>query len=653
MTRAAPVTDVHVELRGVVRRYSTEVAALSGVDLVLRRQQSVAVVGRSGSGKSTLLNILGLLDRPDEGEVLVDGRRVDQDGDARRSQRRAGELGFVFQRAHLLGGLTTLENVVLGLRYARWPENTIHPRAEQALHDVGLEHRVHALARTLSGGEMQRVAIARTLARPARLWLADEPTGNLDSSQSQEIIDLLRDRAAERGVCLVVVTHEPDVAARMDRVVTLLDGRVVDDTSRGQEAAAVAVAETPEPVRERSAPTPPLLATALLELPSSPGLPPGRARIARPVLQALSAYPRRAGVQAAAVALAVALSLSALGLGQSAEAQVSGLFDARRANEVTASLVLPPGGRTRWPLRWDVVADYPGVNRIEHWDVRSTVDVSNGDLAATTAQLVRADAAPGAATRTEVTWAAAADGTLGPGEVLLGEALAERIAITQLDLQPEVVVAGAPLRVVGLVRTSRAPTAAGSAFVSGTEGLDVAPPITTEVYVETAPGAARQVADRLPGLVDPFGTTQLSVEPVLGADAYRGGLESSVAVSLRILSVVAALTGLLVVVFVNVLTVGARGAEFGVRRAFGARRRDLVLLVLGESVVASLLGAVLGVALGFLAIMAVTISARWLPVFDPRLLVVGAVAAVAFAVAGGLVPAVVAGRVQPADAVRS
>lgn len=224
--------------------------ALAEDSLTLRRGEAVAITGRSGSGKSTLLNILGLLDVPDHGAVLMNGHRVDGDSDRRRSQRRSSDLGFVFQRSHLIPALSARENVLLGLHYANPAEESADQLAEASLRAVGLADRFDSAARTLSGGEMQRVAIARTLARPASLWLADEPTGNLDSTQSAEIIELLKGAAAERGACLVVVTHDPEVATRMGRVVTLHDGRIVADTATAR--IGTVVGSDPSTEAERS-----------------------------------------------------------------------------------------------------------------------------------------------------------------------------------------------------------------------------------------------------------------------------------------------------------------------------------------------------------------------------------------------------------------
>ncbi|MGY6500458.1 MAG: ABC transporter ATP-binding protein/permease [Acidimicrobiales bacterium] len=622
----------------MTRRYvEDQLPALCAVDLRIWPGEALAIVGRSGSGKSTLLSILGLLDEPDEGHVRIDGARVDTDSDRRRSDRRAVELGFVFQRSHLIADLTARENVALGLRYAGIPEAEIDASAKRALVDVGLVHRVDARARTLSGGEMQRVAIARTMARPARLWLADEPTGNLDSAQSAEIIELLKERAHARGAALVVVTHEGDVAARMDRVVTLEDGHIVADT-RNEPGAPnqhddqhTRVGDDP-PRRDRRGVV---------------------VRTWRFTGQSWRAQPKRAWTGIAATAVAVALSVSALGLGQSAGTQVTSLFDAQRATQVSAGLVFPSGHAPRFPIRQAMVEAYPGVVSAAYWRIWFLVPMSNGDIAQTTAQFVVAEGDPFTATGSSVRWAPNVDEILDPGEAVIGEALAERLGLAQIDLQPELAVNGRTLRVVGVLTSSRVGAASGSVFVSPETPTGLGDELSGELYVVTESGAARGVADRLADLADPFRTAEMSISPVLRPDAYRGELEASVARSLQVMSVVASLAGLLAIVCVNLLNVSSRTAEFGVRRAFGARRSELVSLVIGESTIVGIMGAVLGLFVGFVAIMTVTILARWHPVFDLRLLLVGLGAAVLFGVVGGIAPSIAAGRVEPAEAVRS
>jgi putative ABC transport system ATP-binding protein len=220
--------EVIVQLRGVTREYPGGVVALRDVDLDIRRGELVAIVGPSGSGKSTMLNLMGTLDRPSAGRVVVDGFDVGELSDGGLSGLRAFRIGFVFQQFHLAPGVSALDNVADGLLYtgAGLPER--RERAEAALRQVGLGHRLRHRPHELSGGEKQRTAIARALVRGPGLLLADEPTGALDSHSGEGVMRVLLDLRVS-GTTIVVITHEQVVASRLPRQVSLLDGRVVDD----------------------------------------------------------------------------------------------------------------------------------------------------------------------------------------------------------------------------------------------------------------------------------------------------------------------------------------------------------------------------------------------------------------------------------------
>jgi putative ABC transport system ATP-binding protein len=216
-----------IEVRGVWRRYPPAVEALRGVNLAVDRGEFVALVGRSGSGKSTLLNILGGLDRPDEGTVGIAGVEVDYaDGNALVALRRQ-TLGFVFQDFNLLPSLTAEENVAFPLLFNYQDRNERARRARALLEDVGLADRADHYPREMSGGEQQRVAIARALVADPPVILADEPTGNLDTRTSAGVIELLRQINMERGTTFLIVTHDPEVGAEADRTIEMRDGEVV------------------------------------------------------------------------------------------------------------------------------------------------------------------------------------------------------------------------------------------------------------------------------------------------------------------------------------------------------------------------------------------------------------------------------------------
>jgi putative ABC transport system ATP-binding protein len=221
-----------VEARSVHKTYDTgkvQVAALKGVDLAVERGEMVAIMGPSGCGKTTLLNCLSGLDAIDGGEVLIEGVALGEMSDRDRTDYRARRMGFVFQFYNLMPVLTAVENVELPLLVAREPAGEARRRALDALALVGLEKRARHVPDELSGGERQRVTIARSLVNdPAIVW-ADEPTGDLDSENAQEIVELMRRLNVERGLTFLIVTHDIAVGKATDRIIRMLDGRVVEE----------------------------------------------------------------------------------------------------------------------------------------------------------------------------------------------------------------------------------------------------------------------------------------------------------------------------------------------------------------------------------------------------------------------------------------
>ena len=215
-------------LTKVYRRGASEVRAVDGISLTVDAGEFMAIMGRSGSGKTTLLDLLGCLLRPTDGELAIDGRSVVGASDGELARIRRERIGFVFQEFNLIQTLTAVENVMLPLRYGpRRPDG--RRRATELLELVGLADRASHRPTELSGGEQQRVAIARALVNEPAVILADEPTGELDSSTSGRLLETLRDLNRDRGVTMIIVTHDAGVAGATDRVVRLQDGRVVAD----------------------------------------------------------------------------------------------------------------------------------------------------------------------------------------------------------------------------------------------------------------------------------------------------------------------------------------------------------------------------------------------------------------------------------------
>jgi putative ABC transport system ATP-binding protein len=234
------MSDLVIQLRDLSREYqmgSELIRALRGVTLEIRRNQYVAIMGPSGSGKSTLMNLLGCLDTPTGGEYWLNGQEVSRLSDDALARVRNREIGFVFQTFNLLPRATALQNVELPMVYAGASSRDRRERAAEALRRVGLGERMDHRPNELSGGQRQRVAIARALVNRPSILLADEPTGNLDSATSEEIMRVFGQLQAQ-GQTVILVTHEADIAAHAERVITLRDGRVESDRTQQRNAAA-------------------------------------------------------------------------------------------------------------------------------------------------------------------------------------------------------------------------------------------------------------------------------------------------------------------------------------------------------------------------------------------------------------------------------
>lgn len=226
-----------IEIRDMCKIYNpgeNEVRALDHVDLKIDKNEFVAIIGQSGSGKSTLMNMLGCLDVPTSGTYILNGQDVSNLTDDDLSDIRNREIGFIFQGFNLIAGLTALENVELPLIYRGVGRKERLQLSEIALEKVGLKQRMDHKPSEMSGGQQQRVAIARAIAQAPPVILADEPTGNLDSSSTKEIMEILKGLHAE-GRTVILITHDNDIAARARRIIRIMDGRIVDDIVNRQE----------------------------------------------------------------------------------------------------------------------------------------------------------------------------------------------------------------------------------------------------------------------------------------------------------------------------------------------------------------------------------------------------------------------------------
>jgi len=221
-----------VELRDLEKEYDlglVKLRVLNGINLRIKKSEIVAIMGPSGSGKSTMLHMLGCLDRPTKGKVIIDGVDVSRLNDDELAKIRREKIGFVFQFFYLIPSLTALKNVELPMTFVKGTAKDKETKAKELLKMVGLESRMNHRPSQLSGGESQRVAIARALANNPQIILADEPTGNLDSKSGKEIIEILVKLNKEKGVTLILVTHDPSIARHAEKVINLKDGNIIKD----------------------------------------------------------------------------------------------------------------------------------------------------------------------------------------------------------------------------------------------------------------------------------------------------------------------------------------------------------------------------------------------------------------------------------------
>jgi len=696
---AAPQPIIRVEkLRRAFLVGDVEVQALRGIDLTVQRGEFVAIMGSSGSGKSTLMNILGCLDQPTSGHYWLEGVDVASLREPELARIRSERLGFVFQSFNLLARTSAIENVGLPLYYATAGPTSGAVRAERAraaLRFLGLGERERNTPGQLSGGQQQRVAIARALVNSPSLLLADEPTGNLDTRTSHAIMETLVSLNREHGVTIVLVTHESDIAAYADRVVTMRDGEIISDERVG----------TPAPVRggERSPFSPPD-AAGVRKSEAAAHLAFGLMALAT-AAQAIGRNKMRSALTMLGVFIGVAALITMVAIGQGANEAVRKQIESLGTNVV----VIQPGAVTTGGIRAGfgsastlTVADARAIHREDPavaqigYLIRQQGQVQYANQNwTTTIQGVNATYPP------ITNWRIAAgrgitaddDNTAGLVAVIGQTVYSQLFARDENPIGAVVQVKSVPLQVIGVLAAkgqsafgtdqddvlmtpfttaerkvlgvaapSQQQTMLNWPYLPAPNPYNLQPRLTgfaNQIYVQAVSQpdvrtAIHQVSDTLmrrhrikAGAVDDFSVRNLSQFAETAENSSR-----IMALLLAAVASISLLVGGIGIMNILLVSVTERTREIGLRMAIGARRLHVLLQFLAEAVFLSVSGGLAGIIMGVVTSVAISSLAGWLAPISLAAIAGGFLFSAAVGVFFGYYPARKAAHLNPIDALR-
>ncbi|HEV2186000.1 MAG TPA: ABC transporter permease [Stellaceae bacterium] len=696
------MSDAVIQIEGVTRTYhvgDVDVHALAGIDFAVERGEFVAIMGSSGSGKSTLMSILGCLDRPSSGRYLLDGIDVAGLPEPDLARIRSERLGFVFQMFNLLPRTSAAENVALPLLYSdggKSGSQTRFDRAREALDRLGLGDRAGNTPSQLSGGQQQRVAIARALINSPSLLLADEPTGNLDTRTSHEIMQTLTQLNREEGVTIVLVTHETDIAAYADRTVTMRDGRILTDERKKSTIPAPPPAATdlsifhPHSSTEIATGAPLSWAFGLMILAAA--------------AQALGRNKMRSALTMLGVFIGVAALIAMVAIGQGANDAVA----KQLASLGTNLLVVVPGAVTSMGARG-------GTGSASTLTVTDAQTIQREDQAVSqVAYLIRQ---PGQTEYANQNWTTTIQGVtpnyppitnwqiatgrgISPADesdaalvAVLGQTvLSNLFAPSDNPLGAIILVKGVPLRVIGTLAAKgqstygqdqddlimvpfataqtkvlgvAAPTqvaATSAIFLPQPNPYNIQPRLTgfvNQIYVQArdpthVQAALAQVTATLarrhrirPGDVNDFAVRNLSQI----ATAAEGSSQV-MALLLAAVASISLLVGGIGIMNILLVSVTERTREIGLRMAIGARRLHVLLQFLTEAVFLSLVGGAAGIAFGVAVSETISFVAGWPTPISPTAILGGFAFSAAVGIFFGYYPARKAASLDPIEALR-
>ncbi len=679
----SPKSKSVIELKDVGRQFGTEPAvhALVGINLRLQSGEWLTITGPSGSGKSTLLNIIGCLDRPTSGTSMFEGIDTDQLNDKQRAGLRSRRIGFVFQSFHLLAHRSVLENVMLAEVYRKQSHQGREGRALAAIERVGLRHRSDYLPTKLSGGERQRVAIARALLGTPGLLLCDEPTGNLDSKSTAELLDLF-EQLNQQGLTLVIVTHDEQVANRASRRVHIIDGVLSDlepessgkglatprDTAKAYQAYIKEQAQRRKPEDGRTTPEEDLPAVV-----SNNGSVSRSGMMLRDLfdeaIAGMFARPGRMVLTVLGIVIGLTALVATLGLTRTANNRIISQFDKLAATEIIVTAKSGLTGVDPRAIPWDAPSRLRRLNGVVSAGNLSEVDV--GDILVSAAPIID----PNAQTAHRLSVQAASPGLfptvkadlkagrlpdLGHSNradkvVVLGPDAARRLGIVGIGQLPAISIGDHLYLVIGILRdVKRQPELLNSVILpEGTarQYFGLAGP--GSVIVETKIGATALIAGQTPLALRPDKPLSLKLEVPQEPRRVRDAVKSDLNIMFLLLGGLSLIVGAIGIGNITLVSVIERTGEIGLRRAIGATRGHIVAQFILESSSIGVIGGIIGASLGLLVVVAVSAYQVWTPVLDPAAPFFAPLVGGVIGLVSGTYPALRAARMDPVEAFRN